>query len=173
MARHLPRPKPPRCRARASKSATVPARPTSRSGLIPSGASSSRGMPRRNCSASARACSPCGCVPGTYSVQLELSGFQTITRENIVVLVGQTTPVEFTMKVAGVSANITVTGASGRQSVSIDISGGAFAPSFSNASGEILFHVNLGAGTDRLSVYGSAAADHHGPAARSNRQPGQ
>src|SRR5436190_15686455 len=51
-------------------------------------------------------------VPGTYSVQLELSGFQTITRQNIVVLVGQTTPVEFTMKVAGVSANITVTGAS-------------------------------------------------------------
>src|SRR5206468_3877707 len=51
-------------------------------------------------------------VPGTYSVQLELSGFQTITRENIVVLVGQTTPVEFTMKVAGVSANITVTGGS-------------------------------------------------------------
>src|ERR1051326_3942403 len=33
-------------------------------------------------------------VPGTYAVKLELSGFQTINRENIVVLVGQTTPVE-------------------------------------------------------------------------------
>src|SRR3954470_138684 len=30
-------------------------------------------------------------VPGTYPVKLELSGFSTLTRENIVVLVGQTT----------------------------------------------------------------------------------
>src|SRR6059036_3764474 len=33
-------------------------------------------------------------VPGTYNVKLELSGFQTINREAIVVLVGQTTPVD-------------------------------------------------------------------------------
>ena len=51
-------------------------------------------------------------VPGTYSVKLELTGFQTITRENIVVLVGQTTPVDFAMKVAALAENITVTGAS-------------------------------------------------------------
>ena len=51
-------------------------------------------------------------VPGTYTVKLELSGFQTITRENILVLVGQTTPVEFAMKVASLAENITVTGAS-------------------------------------------------------------
>jgi carboxypeptidase family protein/TonB-dependent receptor-like protein len=51
-------------------------------------------------------------VPGTYTVKIELSGFQTITRENIVVLVGQTTPVEFSMKVASLAENITVTGAS-------------------------------------------------------------
>lgn len=51
-------------------------------------------------------------VPGTYSVKTELSGFQTVNRENIVVLVGQTTPVDFQMKVASVSENITVTGAS-------------------------------------------------------------
>src|SRR5437762_5190916 len=51
-------------------------------------------------------------VPGTYSVKLELSGFQTIDRPNVVVLVGQTTPVEFTMKVASVAENVTVTGAS-------------------------------------------------------------
>jgi len=51
-------------------------------------------------------------VPGTYTVKIELSGFQTITRENIAVLVGQTTPVEFSMKVASLAENITVTGAS-------------------------------------------------------------
>jgi len=51
-------------------------------------------------------------VPGTYSVKLELSGFQTINREAIVVLVGQTTPVDFAMNVASVAENITVTGAS-------------------------------------------------------------
>ena len=51
-------------------------------------------------------------VPGTYSIKLELTGFQTITRENIVVLVGQTTPVDFAMKVAALAENITVTGAS-------------------------------------------------------------
>ena len=51
-------------------------------------------------------------VPGTYAVKLELSGFQTINRESIVVLVGQTTPVDFSMKVASLAENITVTGAS-------------------------------------------------------------
>src|SRR5258707_15563532 len=51
-------------------------------------------------------------VPGTYSVKLELSGFSTLTRENIIVIVGQTTPVEFAMKVANVAESITVTGAS-------------------------------------------------------------
>ncbi|MBI1873737.1 MAG: TonB-dependent receptor [Acidobacteria bacterium] len=51
-------------------------------------------------------------VPGTYAIKLELSGFQTITREDILVLVGQTTPVEFSMKVASLAENITVTGAS-------------------------------------------------------------
>ena len=51
-------------------------------------------------------------VPGTYTVKIELSGFQTVTRENIQVLVGQTTPVEFSMKVASLAENITVTGAS-------------------------------------------------------------
>src|SRR3954467_15017443 len=51
-------------------------------------------------------------VPGNYTVKLELAGFQTLTRENIVVLVGQTTPVDFSMKVASLAENITVTGAS-------------------------------------------------------------
>ena len=41
-----------------------------------------------------------------------LRASRPITRENIAVLVGQTTPVEFAMKVASVAENITVTGAS-------------------------------------------------------------
>src|ERR1019366_4515000 len=51
-------------------------------------------------------------VPGTYVVKIELQGFQTIVRENIQVLVGQTTPVELAMKIANVAETITVTGAS-------------------------------------------------------------
>jgi hypothetical protein len=51
-------------------------------------------------------------VPGTYAVKLDLSGFQTITRENVAVLVGQTTPVDFSMKVAALNESVTVTGAS-------------------------------------------------------------
>src|SRR5579864_8683020 len=39
-------------------------------------------------------------VPGTYAVKLELSGFQTIVREGLVVLVGQTTPIDVSLKVA-------------------------------------------------------------------------
>ncbi len=51
-------------------------------------------------------------VAGTYTVKVELSGFATVVRENIVVLVGQTTPVELAMKIAAVAETITVTGAS-------------------------------------------------------------
>ena len=51
-------------------------------------------------------------VPGTYSVKVELQGFQSIIRENVAVLVGQTTPVEMQMKVATVAETVTVTGAS-------------------------------------------------------------
>jgi hypothetical protein len=51
-------------------------------------------------------------VPGTYVVKMELTGFQTINRENITVLVGQTTPIDFSMKVASIAESITVTSAS-------------------------------------------------------------
>jgi hypothetical protein len=51
-------------------------------------------------------------APGTYVVKLEIAGFQTIVRENIVVLVGQTTPLDIQLKVASVAETITVTGAS-------------------------------------------------------------
>ena len=51
-------------------------------------------------------------VPGTYSVKLELQGFQTYVRESVPVLVGQTTPVETQLKVASVAETITVSGES-------------------------------------------------------------
>ncbi len=51
-------------------------------------------------------------VPGTYTVKVEISGFQTVVRENIVVLVGQTTPVDLQLKLASVAETVTVTGAS-------------------------------------------------------------
>ena len=50
--------------------------------------------------------------PSTYTVKLELQGFQTLQRENVLVQVGQTTPLDLTLKVATVSETVTVTGAS-------------------------------------------------------------
>lgn len=49
-------------------------------------------------------------APGTYSVKLELSGFQSIVRPNIVVQVGQTTPVDLTLTVAKMAETVTVSG---------------------------------------------------------------
>src|SRR5262249_53443563 len=51
-------------------------------------------------------------VPGTYEVRLELSGFQTVVRQGIVVLVGQTTPIEQGLKVATLAETVTVAGQS-------------------------------------------------------------
>jgi hypothetical protein len=45
---------------------------------------------------------------GTYTVGITLQGFQTINRENVVVLQNQTTPIELTLKVGTVSEIITV-----------------------------------------------------------------
>ena len=50
--------------------------------------------------------------PGTYAAKLELASFQTIVRENIVVSVGQTTPIDLSMKLASVQETVTVTGES-------------------------------------------------------------
>jgi hypothetical protein len=50
--------------------------------------------------------------PGTYAVKVELQGFQTVIRENIVVAVGQTTPVDLAMSMATLQESVTVTGAS-------------------------------------------------------------
>jgi hypothetical protein len=51
-------------------------------------------------------------APGTYSVKLESPGFQTLVRENVIVIVGQTTPLDLQLKVSGVIDTITVTEAS-------------------------------------------------------------
>lgn len=50
--------------------------------------------------------------PGTYVVRTELQGFQSVVRENVVVQVGQTTPLDLAMRVAAVAETITVTGSS-------------------------------------------------------------
>jgi hypothetical protein len=50
--------------------------------------------------------------PGTFTVRTELTGFRTVVRENVAVLVGQTTPIDVSMAVAAVAETITVTGAS-------------------------------------------------------------
>src|SRR5690349_13778037 len=50
--------------------------------------------------------------PGVYNVKVELQGFQTLQRDNIVVQVGQTTPLDLTLKVGSVSESVTVTGES-------------------------------------------------------------
>jgi Carboxypeptidase regulatory-like domain len=51
-------------------------------------------------------------VPGTYEVKLELSGFQTVVRQGIAVLVGQTTPIDQSLKVATLAETVTVSGQS-------------------------------------------------------------
>jgi hypothetical protein len=51
-------------------------------------------------------------VPGTYTVKLELSGFQSLVRDGIIVLVGQTTPIDASLKVATLAETVTVAGQS-------------------------------------------------------------
>jgi hypothetical protein len=51
-------------------------------------------------------------VPGTYAVKLDLAGFQSVVREGLVVAVGQTIPVEITLKVATLAETVTVSGTS-------------------------------------------------------------
>jgi outer membrane receptor for ferrienterochelin and colicin len=47
--------------------------------------------------------------PGRYTVTFSLSGFSTLVQEDVVVTVGQTVPLNPTMKVSGVSETVTVT----------------------------------------------------------------
>ena len=51
-------------------------------------------------------------VPGTYEVKLELSGFKTVVRQGIAVLVGQTTPIDQSLNVATLAETVTVNGQS-------------------------------------------------------------
>jgi hypothetical protein len=48
--------------------------------------------------------------PGVYTVKIELQGFQTVQRENVSVQVGQTIPLDMTMRVATLAETITVSG---------------------------------------------------------------
>jgi hypothetical protein len=50
--------------------------------------------------------------PGIYSVKVELQGFRTVIRENVVVQVGQTVPLDLDLTVATVAETVTVTGTS-------------------------------------------------------------
>ena len=50
--------------------------------------------------------------PGVYRVTVELQGFQTVQQDSVNVLVGQTTPLELTMRVATLAETVTVSGAS-------------------------------------------------------------
>jgi outer membrane receptor protein involved in Fe transport len=47
---------------------------------------------------------------GTYDVRVELQGFSTEDRKGIIVNVAQTVDIDFSLKVAGVAENVTVTG---------------------------------------------------------------
>lgn len=49
--------------------------------------------------------------PGVYTVNATASNFQPLSRENIQVLLGQTTPVNIQLAIGGVGAEVTVTGA--------------------------------------------------------------
>jgi hypothetical protein len=49
--------------------------------------------------------------PGEYAVKVDLNGFQSVLRENVGVLVGQTASVDLALKVASVTEAVTVTGA--------------------------------------------------------------
>ena len=51
-------------------------------------------------------------VPGTYGVKVEMQGFRAITRENIIVSVGQTTPIDATLRLAAVAETVNVRGES-------------------------------------------------------------
>ncbi len=51
-------------------------------------------------------------TPGTYEVKTELTGFQTLIRQGIIVSVGQTTPLDITLDVARVQESVTVSGQS-------------------------------------------------------------
>ncbi len=50
--------------------------------------------------------------PGIYTVKVELQGFQVVVRENVAVQVGQTTPIDLTMRVATLAETVIVTGTS-------------------------------------------------------------
>jgi hypothetical protein len=51
-------------------------------------------------------------TPGNYTVKVELQGFQGVERHDVAVQVGQTTPVDLTLKVGTLAETVTVSGES-------------------------------------------------------------
>lgn len=49
--------------------------------------------------------------PGTYSIRIELAGFKTETKENIVIQIGEKTNVDFTITISVIEEEITIIGA--------------------------------------------------------------
>jgi hypothetical protein len=62
--------------------------------------------------------------PGTYQVQAELSGFQTVVRNQLTVAIGKDTLVDIEMKVGGLSEQVTVTGETSAVSLGTTTTGG-------------------------------------------------
>ena len=65
--------------------------------------------------------------PGRYALTFELNGFQTLTRENIVLALGQTLAVDGVLQVAGLQETVTVTS----ESPVIDVSSTKMGAEFS------------------------------------------
>ena len=62
--------------------------------------------------------------PGTYRVQAELSGFQTVVRSELVVAIGKDTLADIEMKVGGLNEEVTVTGETSAVSLGTTTTGG-------------------------------------------------
>ena len=62
--------------------------------------------------------------PGTYQVQAELSGFQTVVRNQLIVAIGKDTLVDIEMKIGGLSEQLTVTGETSAVSLGTTTTGG-------------------------------------------------
>jgi hypothetical protein len=62
--------------------------------------------------------------PGTYQVRAELSGFQTVVRNQLTVAIGKDTLVDISMNVGGLSEQVTVTGETSAVSIGSTTAGG-------------------------------------------------
>jgi hypothetical protein len=99
--------------------------------------------------------------PGTYDIRAELSGFQTITLQEIRVDIARNTPVDISMQLATVAETVTVIGESPLVDVKSTVTGASFdeallaeVPSARDVW-SVLEHQAPGVTTNRLDVGGS------------------